>query len=361
MEQKKFLDIHGLAIFKTILKGYIDTELNKKLSLTGGALTGPVKLSPRETFWSNVDSPEDSACFNLPAPVQSGTFRNILNARTKSNKFWSIGQILDEDFYLCYRPKNGNPLNYIQFTPTSTRFYFPIEGNLKGNASTADSLKSGFNLVIGSSTKKVLGNQNVVFSLAEIGAAPISHASTTNVYGMGTDQLIGHVKLYDSSHADFSSNDSGAVTPYAVGKFVDQKIKGLINNAPAELDTLKEIADFLKDNTVAGGFIQQLNTKVSKAGDTMTGNLNLPSLTIGTSTFNTSKFEVITNAIHIRNEAAKISFTLRDAASCEKFRGKYLLDFVGIASYNNTIDISSPCVKFSMRSGNNVKVPLKTP
>lgn len=360
MDQKKFLDIHGLAIFKTILKGYIDTELNKKLSLTGGALTGPVKLSPRETIWTNVDSPEDSACFNLPAPVQSGTFRMFLNARTKSNKFWSIGQVLDEDFYICYRPKNGIPTNYIHFTPTSVRFSNLIEGNLKGNAETAVRLTGGFSLFIGNTYRRILGHQDIVYSLTDIGAAPISHASTKAEYGSGSYQNYGHLRLLTSSHLgemQHFDNDV-AISPMAVLNFVNSKIAALIGNAPAELDTLKEIADFLKDNTIAGGLIQQLNTKVSKAGDVMTGTLSLPSLIIGTSTFNTSKFEVITNAIHIRNEAAKMSFILGDAASCEKFRGKYLLDFVNIASYNNTIDISSPCVKFSMRSGNNVKTPL---
>lgn len=55
--------------------------------------------------------------------------------------------------------------------------------------------------------------------------------------------------------------------------YTDTAISGLINKAPATLDTLKEIADFLKDEKVADGLVDLLGRKVNKSGDTMTGPL----------------------------------------------------------------------------------------
>lgn len=42
-------------------------------------------------------------------------------------------------------------------------------------------------------------------------------------------------------------------------------IQSIIQNAPDELDTLKEIADYLKDSSVAGGIVSQLSNKANKS------------------------------------------------------------------------------------------------
>lgn len=69
-------------------------------------------------------------------------------------------------------------------------------------------------------------------------------------------------------------------TQIATTAFVRKEVSDLVNGAPETLDTLAEIAAYLTDGSVAGSIVQQLAGKVNKAGDTMTGNLNMPNLTI---------------------------------------------------------------------------------
>ena len=55
--------------------------------------------------------------------------------------------------------------------------------------------------------------------------------------------------------------------------YIDNKIAALVNSAPATLDTLGEIAEYLQKGTVTGDMITYLSQKVNKSGDIMTGDL----------------------------------------------------------------------------------------
>jgi hypothetical protein len=62
----------------------------------------------------------------------------------------------------------------------------------------------------------------------------------------------------------------------ATKAYVDSEISALIDGAPATLDTLNEIAAALADDQNAFTTLDnKINTKVSKAGDTMTGDLSM--------------------------------------------------------------------------------------
>lgn len=61
----------------------------------------------------------------------------------------------------------------------------------------------------------------------------------------------------------------GVITENRVNTLAEAKAKAavaeVVNVAPAELDTLKELADYLTDDTLAGGVVKQLAAKADKA------------------------------------------------------------------------------------------------
>lgn len=63
-------------------------------------------------------------------------------------------------------------------------------------------------------------------------------------------------------------------TQIATTAFVRKEVSDLVGGAPETLDTLKEIADYLTNGSIAGGIVEQLGKKVNKTGDTMTGDLS---------------------------------------------------------------------------------------
>lgn len=62
-------------------------------------------------------------------------------------------------------------------------------------------------------------------------------------------------------------------TQIATTAFVRKEVADLVNGAPESLDTLKEIADYLTNGSIAGSIVDQLSKKVNKIGDTLTGRL----------------------------------------------------------------------------------------
>ena len=79
----------------------------------------------------------------------------------------------------------------------------------------------------------------------------------------------------------------------ATKNYVDTSISDLIDGAPGTLDTLNELAAALADDANAYTTLDnKINTKVSKAGDTMTGDLNMGANKVTTSTNPTTDSEL---------------------------------------------------------------------
>jgi len=75
---------------------------------------------------------------------------------------------------------------------------------------------------------------------------------------------------------------SSALSSYATTSYVTTQINNLINGAPGALDTLSELASALgNDSNFATTVTNSIAGKVSKSGDTMTGNLTTTGLTVG--------------------------------------------------------------------------------
>ena len=69
---------------------------------------------------------------------------------------------------------------------------------------------------------------------------------------------------------------------YATQAYVNNAVSNLVDSAPTTLDTLNELATALGDDpNFAATVSDSIGSKVSKSGDTMTGTLTVPNLTIG--------------------------------------------------------------------------------
>jgi hypothetical protein len=111
---------------------------------------------------------------------------------------------------------------------------------------------------------------------------------TTNqfdVYENGNWQVMGTITIDDTKVNKSGDTMLGILTlsgdpvnlnDAATKNYVDTAVSNLVDSAPATLDTLNELAAALGDDAnFATTTATSIGTKVSKAGDTMTGNLTI--------------------------------------------------------------------------------------
>lgn len=144
-----------------------------------------------------------------------------------------------------------------------------VDGEVKQTSSTSDTMKP---LVLGYTDAKNtsdLANSviNQVHVTTSLYANPKSGTLVANIF---KGQLQGTIASNTTATTQQQTDNS---TKVATTAFVRVAIANLVNGAPETLDTLKEIADYLQDGSVAGGIVQQLAKKVNKTGDTMSGDL----------------------------------------------------------------------------------------
>lgn len=144
-----------------------------------------------------------------------------------------------------------------------------VDGEVKQTSSTSDTMKP---LVLGYTDAKNtsdLANSviNQVHVTTSLYANPKSGTLVANIF---KGQLQGTIASNTTATTQWQTDNS---TKVATTAFVRVAIANLVNGAPETLDTLKEIADYLQDGSVAGGIVQQLAKKVNKTGDTMSGDL----------------------------------------------------------------------------------------
>lgn len=144
-----------------------------------------------------------------------------------------------------------------------------VDGQVKQTSSTSDTMKP---LVLGYTDAKNtsdLANSviNQVHVTTSLYANPKSGTLVANIF---KGQLQGTIASNTTAMTQQQTDNS---TKVATTAFVRVAIANLVNGAPETLDTLKEIADYLQDGSVAGGIVQQLAKKVNKTGDTMSGDL----------------------------------------------------------------------------------------
>ena len=132
---------------------------------------------------------------------------------------------------------------------------------------------------VGDLTGSVTGNTTGVHTGAVTGN--VTGNLTGNVTAASGTSTFNHVTISGSLDMDAgtSATITGLATPVnntdaATKIYVDTAISNLVDGAPANLDTLNEIAAALNDDAnLAATLTASIATKVSKAGDSMTGAL----------------------------------------------------------------------------------------
>lgn len=159
---------------------------------------------------------------------------------------------------------------------------------------------------------------------------PIGSASTAesnaNTY---TDNLIGDATVDGTSGNTVTDRVATAVS-------------NLVDGAPALLDTLNELAAALGDDEdFATTVSTSIGEKVSKSGDTMTGELALPSISLNS----VAKSVAATGTVATAGEATAISFAKASYRSAE---------FLVKASYSTHTEISK--VLLTLDSSDNIAI-----
>jgi len=138
------------------------------------------------------------------------------------------------------------------------------------------------------------GDLDMGGSLTVTGPISANGGVTGNLTGNVTGDLAGNVTassgtsafndLTVNGQADFTNtqlqnvNDPTLSNHAATKNYVDTQLNNLIGGAPSTLDTLNEIAEALNDDANAYATLDaKIDTKVNKAGDTMSGNLAMGS------------------------------------------------------------------------------------
>ncbi len=194
-----------------------------------------------------------------------------------------------------------------------------LVGDVTGNADTATTLETSRTIELtGDVTGQVNfnGSQNVQISTtlngsfatdAEVATAKGEAISDANAYTDGRETAIttAYQSYADQAEVDakaYTDTREGAITTayqsYAdtaeadavttANAYTDAEIAALVDSAPELLDTLNELAAAIGDNpNYATDLATSVGTKVSKAGDTMTGLLVLsadPAANLGAAT-----------------------------------------------------------------------------
>lgn len=159
------------------------------------------------------------------------------------------------------------------------------------------------NIVIGGTTANAVTGTTVTATVGFVGGLTgnvtgnLTGNVTGNVTGDVTGTLNGNVNATSGSSTfnnvtingtlDMNAGSAGTITGLptpsnasdaAPKSYVDTAISNLIGTAPSTLDTLGEIADALNDDAnLAATLTNSIATKVSKAGDTMSGALAMGS------------------------------------------------------------------------------------
>jgi hypothetical protein len=150
--------------------------------------------------------------------------------------------------------------------------------------------------------------------------------SNANTY---TDNLIGDATVDGTSGNTVTDRVATAVS-------------NLVDGAPALLDTLNELAAALGDDEdFATTVSTSIGEKVAKAGDTMTGELALPSISLNS----VAKSVAATGTVATASEATAISFAKASYRSAE---------FLVKASYSTHTEISK--VLITLDSSDNIAI-----
>lgn len=158
----------------------------------------------------------------------------------------------------------------------SAGFTGDVTGNLTGN-------------VTGNVTGAITGNVtgDISGNVTSTGTSTFNNVTVNGQLNMDAATAATIINLTDPTNAQDAATKS----------YVDTSITNLIDGAPSTLDTLNELAAALADDANAYGTLDtKINTKVSKAGDTMTGTLDMGANSVTTTAAPTGNSELTNKA-----------------------------------------------------------------
>lgn len=188
----KLIDTGGYEAASQKLKKYIDEGITtvkvatSGVNVNGTAKKGNIILGMAAKSQVDTAISSGSASTNLPTSAAVAAFleskgyqttdNKVLNTKNTSAKAYLTGttaastntgsQIFDTGVYLTTNPGEL----------AATTFKGNLVGNVTGNAATASKWYTPRTFTIGNSGKAADGSANLTWTLAEIGAAPVSHA-----------------------------------------------------------------------------------------------------------------------------------------------------------------------------------------
>lgn len=174
-----------------------------------------------------------------------------------------------------------------------------ITGNLTGDV-TGDVTGNLTGNVTGNVTGNITGNVTGDLSgnVTSTGTSTFNNVAISGTLNMDAGTAATIQNLTDPTNLQDA----------ATKNYVDTSISNLIDGAPATLDTLNELAAALADDANAYTTLDnKINTKVSKAGDTMTGDLDMGANKVTTTTNPTTDSELSRKGYVDARDALKVS------------------------------------------------------
>jgi len=146
-----------------------------------------------------------------------------------------------------------------------------------------------------------------------------------------------------------------ATAGYATTTYVDEQVAAIVDSAPEALNTLKELSNALGDDqNFATNVTNSIAAKVSKSGDTMTGNLTTTGLIVGNGVATGRQpYGPLANANIVLTSSASDS---SGVCGIEFYSGNnYPSDGASIYFENNTAGGSSERAKLTIRVENDLE------
>ena len=215
-------------------------------------------------------------------------------------------------------------------------------------------------------TKAMVTKLNGIATGAEVNQnayGKISDGTNTTIAAQEQDTITfkgSHLRVtvlnnevtYELTQGNIQDLIGETMTKTEIDAAIDAAINGLIDGAPGTLDTLNKIAAALSDDPdTVKAIIEDLGTKVNKAGDTMTGTLTLSNSTSAlsvngpasfksTAAFNgtTSFSDTITAAGDI---VPNVNNSVNLGSSSKKWATIYATTFNGKATSANAADVAT--------------------
>jgi hypothetical protein len=263
------------------LTGYTDTD-TFTTDATFDTGDGVITFNKNDggTYTVNIDGRYQPAGSYLTGYTETDTFDNVTDRGSVTTNTIEVGGLTSNgDIQLG--PVSDNNVNYT----IKSGGQINIHSNNQG---TADQFFSNLVLKAGDgSTQSVFNiggsnastpNQGLWYTFGGSEYFRLSNNGTTRFNAYSTNGFVKFINSDGTLGVDTNTYlTSTSLNGYATTGYVQTQITNLIDSSPSTLDTLNELAAALGDDpNFATTVATSIGNKVSKSGDTMTGNLTAP-------------------------------------------------------------------------------------